>query len=64
MYKGFNLNINDLEQLIEMVNNKDNEKERKLQIEGLMIAYLDIDTANDEVNNNFNKKVIFRFTLN
>ena len=29
-----------------------------------MVAYLDVDTANDEINNNYNKKVMFRFNLN
>ena len=29
-----------------------------------MVAYLDVDVANDEISDNFNKKVLFRIHLN
>lgn len=53
----------DLKKLVAMVDSQEDENKRKLQIEGFLIAYIDYDLANEELNKNFNEKIILRIQV-
>ena len=57
VYRGLNLHAADLEKLMAMANAQEDESKRKLKIEGFLIAYVDHDLANEELNKNFNEKI-------
>jgi len=63
VYRGLNLNVADLKKLVAMVDSQEDENKRKLQIEGFLIAYIDYDLANEELNKNFNEKIILRIQV-
>jgi hypothetical protein len=62
VYKGLNLNLKEVKELIEKVYQTE-ERNRQITVNGLMIAFLDEQVAIKEINLNFNEKVLFKIHL-